>query len=240
MMSTRCPISRVIAPCSLTTPGHRAISGVDAALMRPALVEAKWRIADVGPVRTIGQRAAWLAGQHAPGISAVDPVLRASSVVGHEQHQRIVGHAYRLQFAQQPADVLVHAVDLGGVGGHFHVPHLGAVVLDAPPLLHFLPARIKQRIFGKRPPLVDQAHLNLPLVAAPAPAVPVFHVLAPVLFDIFRHCLKGKVRGVVRHVGKKWRFVFARFLHEPEHVVRVGIRRVPVRALRLHFLAVEV
>ena len=104
--------------------------------MNPVLEQAKWGVGDVGPgqvVAHVGQRPAraepWAVAHCDPAAVIVDvrhelgPAvfgheLGTAAVVREKENKAVVEEAVLFEALEHPADVLVHAIDHGGIDRH--------------------------------------------------------------------------------------------------------------------------
>ena len=121
----------------------------------------------------------------------------AAAVVRKEEDQRVFGDAEVIERVEQAADVLVHAVDHGGVGLHAEILPLGVDVFVLIPGFGFLVA------LWNRPLRFHQPHGDLFLEAVFAQDIPAFGEAAFVLGDVFRFGVEGVMRGGVGQVVEK-------------------------------------
>ncbi len=154
-------------------------------------------------------------------------LLGASPVVRQEEDERIVEHAPLLELADDPPDVGVQDLDLGGVD--LHAPELPRLVRLVLPGGHaMVPLR-------ERPLRVDDPHGGLPLVARLSQLVPA-HVEAPLrALDGVLGGVQGPVRGGERGVEEERlvRLLLQVIADEPGGVVT---QRVRVVEARLHLV----
>ena len=191
----------------------------DAALVDPVLVEAERRVGEVGPGGAVALVGVLRAG-HAQDVVAevhrlaaargaprdhqlVDQlvdrrvqrnVLGAGAVVGEEDDQRVVELAGLLERGEDPADALVHAVDLRRVDLHA-AQRPGAELRVG---LGLAPRRLARVALGQLPVLLEQARGDELVEPRLAKRVPAGVEPALVLRDVL---LVGMQRPVRRGVG---------------------------------------
>ena len=161
--------------------------GADAAFVVGGLELAVGRVAGVGPAD--GDRAVAFYGAGG-NIRRGVGLFGAGAVVGEEHYERVVPLAQFFDLGEEAAEVLVDAVDHGGVHGHLEV--LGVLLF----LGQFIPSLrgpLGEFVVG-----ADDAHLIHPLEALLADLVPADLVFAAVLGDVFG---PGVERVVRRGVG---------------------------------------
>ena len=169
--------------------------------------------------------------------------LGARAVVGSEKDERILVYAHRLELGDQPTDILVHAVDHGGVDRHLRrleAALLGGQFGPRQGTGDFARAQLLDRSGEgiRRPHLalegrqrrLGQAHLLLAGEAGGAHGLPAVEVLVSVFGDVLGKRVQGEVRGDVGDVLEE-RLVFVVggvVLQAIERVGRRGRRRVVV------------
>ena len=189
----------------------------DTALVNPVLVEPERRVRQVGPGRAVTLIGV-LGARHAAGVVAevhrfaaarvlardhqlVDElidrhpfgdVFGAGAVVGQEDDQRVVELAVVLQFLDDAAYALVHAVDLRGV--NLHAAQQPAFVLDLGP------GRLRGIARGQLPVVGQHTGFHQAIEALLAQRVPARVETAFVLGDVLIVRVQRPVRRGIGHV----------------------------------------
>ena len=146
----------------------------------------------------------------------------ASSVIGEENHQRILFQAEAAQRGQHAPHPLVHAVHHCRIDGHAQGPV--RLVIGLIPRRHIGIAR-RQPPFRVDDALAQQARITLIAKRVPSPDVG-----APVLRDVLGPCVQRPVRRGIGQIQQKRLFAPRLLLQPRDRVVgeRVGhVKRLP-------------
>jgi hypothetical protein len=182
-------------------------------------VEAEGGAAGIGPsfaVTVVGFLVAFL--DIVEFAAPEDAAFLAGAVIGEEEDEGILVGAGFFKKGDEFPNILIDAIDHGGVDGHLDIHFVALFLVEGMPLGDGGGARGEQSVFA------EETEFFLFLEALFAEFVPADFVFAAVFGDIVFEGLEGPVRGGVGEVEKGGAILIYLFFFEKlDGVVGVGV-----------------